>query len=246
MKLIDPDPLLRAAADALAPVRDDVVVIGASAIRVALHGREVPVSPTSDVDAGTTVEAAERVVAALEDAGLTRSPEAHERSFTWVRGDDLKVQLIRPFHPFPKGAARGLPVNNTIPELRIHRVAVAFSDQPHEPRLWCANAAALVALKAQAFGRTRHDGSPVDRDFSDVVLLLANLLDEIAEQVATDLTMRRRVTDTAQRFLSDGDAVAGAVRELLATGAHDSAAEARRVIERAATRCVRRLGTRQG
>jgi len=86
----------------------------------------------------------------------------------------------------------------------------------------------------------------VDRDFSDVVLLLANLLDEIAEQVATDLTMRRRVTDAAQRFLSDGDAVAGAVRELLATGAHDSAAETRRVTERAATRCVRRLGTRQG
>ncbi len=107
MKLIDPDPLLRAAADALAPVRDDVVVIGASAIRVALHGREVPVSPTSDVDVGTTVEAAERVVAALEDAGLTRSPEAHERSFTWVRGDDLKVQLIRLFHPFPSRRPTG-------------------------------------------------------------------------------------------------------------------------------------------
>jgi len=132
VKLISPDTLLREAADALAPVRDDVVVIGASAVRVALHGRDVPVSPTSDVDAGTTVEAVDRVVAALEGAGLTRSPEPHEHSFTWVRGNDLKVQLIRPFHPFPKGAARGLPVNNTLPELWVHRVAVAFEEEPDE------------------------------------------------------------------------------------------------------------------
>ncbi|MTD47293.1 hypothetical protein GKE82_24110 [Conexibacter sp. W3-3-2] len=241
MKLIDPDPLLREAADALAPVRNDIVVVGASAIRVALHGREVPVSPTRDVDAGTSIEAAERVVAALEAAGLTRSTEPHEQSFTWVRGDDLKVQLIRPFHPFPTGAARGLPVNNTIPELRTHRVAVAFTERPDEPRLWCANAAALVALKAQAFGRTRHDGSPVDRDFSDVVLLLDHLLDEIAGQVETDLTMRRRVLDAARRFLSDDEAVSSAVRELLATDAFATAPQARRATERAATRCVRRL-----
>lgn len=39
MKVITPAPLLRDAAEALGPVREDIVVIGASAVRVALHGR---------------------------------------------------------------------------------------------------------------------------------------------------------------------------------------------------------------
>jgi hypothetical protein len=116
VKVITPDALLREAAEVLAPVQDDIVVIGASAVRVALHGRDVVITPTRDVDAGTSVEAVDRVVGQLETAGLTRSTKPHERAFTWVRGT-LKVQLIRPFHPFAKGAAARLPVNNTIPEL---------------------------------------------------------------------------------------------------------------------------------
>jgi len=100
-----------------------------------------------------------------------------------------------------------------------------------------------VALKAQAFGRTRHGGKPVDRDFSDVVLLLDNLLNEIVAQVAVDQMMRRPVVDAATRLLNDHAAVAGAVRELVATGAHDSVASARRATERAATRCTRQLGS---
>ncbi|MDP2713157.1 MAG: hypothetical protein Q8O56_18250 [Solirubrobacteraceae bacterium] len=241
MKIVTPDPLLRFAADALAAVRDDIVVIGASAVRVALHGRDVALSPTRDVDAGTRTEDVDRVVAALEAAGLTRSPEPHEHAFTWIRDDHLKVQLIRPFHPFPKGDARRLPVNNTITELARHRDSVAFDDAPGEHRLWCANAAALVGLKAQAFGRTRHDGKPVDRDFSDAALLLANALDDITAQVATDTVIRGRVTTAARRLLDDQSAADAAVRELVATDAYPSVAAARRAVAVAAERALRRI-----
>lgn len=61
----------------------------------------------------------------LEERGLQASELPHERSFTWVK-DALKVQLLRPFHSFPKGPACGLPVNNMITELAQHRVMVAF------------------------------------------------------------------------------------------------------------------------
>lgn len=44
----------------LATVRDDVVVIGATAVQVALAGREAAVTPTRDIDAGTRTEAVGR------------------------------------------------------------------------------------------------------------------------------------------------------------------------------------------
>lgn len=94
---------------------------------------------------------------------------------------ELKVQLLRPFHPFPKGPARGLPVNNIISELAEHRVLVAFADEPDRGGFWTA----LIALKATAFGRTRASGETVDRDFSDVMLLLDHLGPEIAREVAS-------------------------------------------------------------
>jgi hypothetical protein len=81
------------AAAVLEPVREDVVVIGAVAVQVALDGHDVAVAPTRDVDAGVANEAVERVVAHLEHQGMRRSEEAHERSFTWVK-DDLKIQLV--------------------------------------------------------------------------------------------------------------------------------------------------------
>ena len=85
-------------------------------MQVALDGHEVVLTATRDVDAGVVTDAVERVVAHLEDQGLRPSELPHERSFTWVK-DALKVQLLRTFHPFPKGAARGLPVNNMVSEL---------------------------------------------------------------------------------------------------------------------------------
>ena len=55
---------------------------------------------------------------------------------------------------------------------RVHQVTVAFPDEPHEPRLHCANVACLLALKQAAFGRTRAtDGAPIERDYHDAYLL---------------------------------------------------------------------------
>jgi hypothetical protein len=108
VKVLSPTPLIRDAAAVLEPVREDLVVIGAVAVQVALSGRDVALTPTRDVDAGVANEAVERVVAHLERQGMRRSEEAHERSFTWIK-DELKIQLLRKFEPFPKGASRGLP-----------------------------------------------------------------------------------------------------------------------------------------
>ena len=100
MKLITPTPLVAEAADVLAGFRDLVVVVGATAIEVALSDADVAITPTRDVDVVVPVEEAEAIVSALEADGLRRSDVPHERPFTWVRGD-LKVQLVRTFHPFP-------------------------------------------------------------------------------------------------------------------------------------------------
>jgi hypothetical protein len=113
VKIIAPSALLREAADMLGGVRDHVVVIGAAAVQVALDGEHVALTPTRDVDAGLVGEDAERIVAHLHAHGMRRSELSHERSFTSFK-DELKVQLVR---PFPKGAARGLPVNNMLRRL---------------------------------------------------------------------------------------------------------------------------------
>lgn len=175
----------------------------------------------------------------LQACGLDRSELAHERSFTWVK-DDLKVQLLRPFHPFPKGAARGLPVNNLIGELAEYRVLVAFTDEPESGRFWAASPAALVALKAQAFGRTRHDGEAVDRDFSDAMLLLDRLGPEIAREISAPSPMRGRVKQAAERLLKD-DARTAAAHELLRTHHETSQQAAEVAVGRAAQRMLRRL-----
>jgi hypothetical protein len=58
----------------------------------------------------------------------------------------------------------------------VHQVAVAFSTEPSELKLYCANAACLVALKQAAFGRTRPaDNLPVERDYHDVYLLVSTV-----------------------------------------------------------------------
>lgn len=230
---------MREAAAVLDPIREEIVVIGAVAVQVALDGENAMLTPTRDLDAGVATDAVPRVVAHLQGCGLVRSDLPHERSFTWVKGD-LKVQLLRPFHPFPKGPARGLPVNNIISELAEHRVLVAFADEPDRGRFWTASPAALIALKAAAFGRTRSSGETVDRDFSDVMLLLDHLGPEIAREVTPPSQMRSRVEQATERLLEE-DALAAAARELVRTGSQASQQAAEEAVRRTAQRSLRRL-----
>jgi hypothetical protein len=110
VKIVEPTALMREAAAALAPVVNDVVVIGAVAIGVALgrdgtnarkHGATwdvdlvVPIAPTRDIDLAVERDTAPRIVRALKDAGLEPSTDDGERGFTWVSGD-LRVQLMTP------------------------------------------------------------------------------------------------------------------------------------------------------
>ena len=239
MKVVAPTPLLTDAAAVLDPIRDEVVVIGALAVQIALEGHDVALTPTRDVDAGVDTAAVERVVAHLEASDLRRSELPYERSFTWVK-EDLKVQLLRPFHPFPKGAAQGLPVNNIVSELVDHRVLVAFEADPTRGRLWAATPAALVALKEAAFGRTRPTGEAVDRDFSDAAMLLDRLGPDIAEALAGSPQMRGRVVRAAQRLLDEA-ACAAAAREMVSAGQQDTIAAAEGFTRRAALRFLRRF-----
>lgn len=232
MRVVDPSPLLRAAADVLHPVRNDLTVIGALGVQIALDGHDIALTPTGDVDAGTSVERAARVVAHLESAGLRRSSEPHERGFTWV-GDNVKVQLARPFHPFAKPPAKSLPVNHLVNELGAYRWGVAFAAEPDRTLFWAATPSALVALKEAAFGRTRAPtGEPVDRDFSDVALLLDREGERIVKEVATDSQMRIRVLRAAKR-LQEGEPLEAAVRQLVATGQERTPREAEAMVTRA-------------
>jgi hypothetical protein len=250
VKVVHPTELMREAATVLEPVRDDVVIIGAVAVQIALGGHDTTLSatrdidialtPTRDVDVGVKTAAVDRVVGHLEDSGLIRSDIADERSFTWVRGE-LKVQLLRPFDPFPQGPAKGLPVSNIIPELDRYRVAVAFDDTPDILRFWAASAVALIGLKEAAFGRIGPGGEPVDRDFSDVTMLFEQLMDEITEQLDGPSQMRRRAVRAAERLQTD-EACEAAARELVKTGEQDTKRGAELAVRRAAQTFLRRIG----
>jgi hypothetical protein len=240
VRVVTPTTLLLEAAEVLDGIRDDVVVIGAVGVQVALADHEVVLTPTRDVDAGVATDAVERVVAHLEDRGLRPSELPHEQSFTWVQGA-LKVQLLCPFRPFPKGAARGLPVNNMVSELVHHRVLVVFDSDPERGRFWAARPAARVGLKEAAFGRSRFSGEPVDRDFSDVASLLDRLGEEIAAEISAGPVMRARVVRAAERLLNDEAAVTAAARELVAGGQEQDQRTAEAGVRRAARGFLRRV-----
>jgi hypothetical protein len=91
-----------------------------------------------------------------------------------------------------------------------------------------------------AFGRTRHTGESVDRDFSDVMLLLDHLGPEIAREVAAPSQMRGRVKQAAERLLEE-DALAAAARELVSTNQEATQRTAEAAVQRAAQRMLRRL-----
>jgi hypothetical protein len=85
VKVVAPSRLLAEAADVLAAVRDDVLVIGAAALEVALpSASSVVITPTRDVDVVVPVERAAEIVSHLEAADTHRSEVEHERAFTWV------------------------------------------------------------------------------------------------------------------------------------------------------------------
>jgi hypothetical protein len=240
VRVVAPTRLLKEAAVILEPIREEVVVIGALAVHVALDGHDAALTPTSDIDAGVATDAVQRVVAHLEQSGLRQSELPSERSFTWIKGD-VKVQLLRPFHPFPKGVARGLPINNMVAELRDHRWLVSFEDRPDRGHFWAATPAALVALKEAAFGRTRPSGDPVDRDFSDVALLFNQLGDQIATEVSSASPMRSRVIHAAQRLDRDEAAIAAAARELVRSGQDETQLTAEAFVRRAARQLLQHV-----
>ena len=246
MKVVRPSRLLAEAAVVLEPVRDEVVVVGAAALEVALAEAQVAITPTRDVDVVVPVERAADVVAHLEAADLRRSNVPHEAAFTWVRGD-LKVQLVRTFHPFARPPASRLPQNSVfgMPARPAHQVVVAFDDDPEVARLVCANAACLLALKEAAFGRVRGpDAVPVERDFHDAFLLL----DEVAEDVVAEFAeaeaeVRARVRRAIARLADDDDALGAAGRQMVRLGEAATARDAEARVRRAARRVARRLDT---
>jgi hypothetical protein len=234
--------LLRDAATILEPVKDEVVVVGALAVHVALDGHEVTLAPTRDIDAGIDAADARVVVGHLEREGLRPSEIEHESGFTWVK-DEVKVQLMAPFNPVERKwpPARGLPTNNLVGELEDHRWLVAFDDDPDHGCFYAARPAALVALKEAAFGRTRPGGESVDRDYSDVALLFDRLHGEIVGEALAFPQMRIRVARAA-KSLTETRPREAAGRELVANGEEESQKSAEAMVGRAARALIRDLG----
>jgi hypothetical protein len=225
---------MRDAAAILEPVKDQLVVVGALAVQIALDGHEAALTPTRDIDAGLDASDADSVVAHLEGQGLRRSAVPHEREFTWVK-DEIKVQLMAPFNPIAKShpPGKGLPDNNIVGELQQHRWLVAFEQDPSLGRFYAARPVALVGLKEEAFGRTRPNGEKVDRDYSDVALLFDRLHDDVVAEAEQDGQMRIRARRAASR-LTEGEPLEGAVRELVASGEQESVPVAEAMVKRAA------------
>lgn len=248
LKVITPTALAAEAAEVLRPHRDDVVVVGATAIEIGLaEAREFSITPTRDVDVVVPVERAAAVIERLEGpaVGMTRSELAHERGFTWER-DGLKVQLVRTFHPHAKPPVVALPANPAFGMASIaqHQIAVAFDDAPGEVRLRCANAACLIGLKQAAFGRTRFGASGVvERDYHDAYLLMAAVPEDVAAGYAVaEYEVRSRVRRAVAALAGGGAETIAAAREMrrLDSGV-ESQRQAEQQVRRAALRMQRRL-----
>lgn len=249
MKVVPRSRLLSDAAEILEPFQDEVVVVGATALEVALASAgSVVVTPTRDVDVVVATEHVATVVSRLEEADMDPSDLEHERGFTWIRGD-LKVQLVRTYHPFPKSHARRLPANPVfgMASEPFHQVEVAFDDEPAVPRFRCANAACVLALKQAAFGRVREpDGRPVERDFHDAYLLLSATPDAVADDLATaGYEVRRRALDAISQLAAGDEATAAAGRQMVRLSVAESQRLAEAAVRRAAVRMLRELDRRE-
>jgi hypothetical protein len=262
VKVVEPTPLMREAADVLAPIVDDVVVIGAIAVTVALTPdigtasgsttarapeatRDldlVIVAPTRDVDLAVEASVAPAVVRQLTEQGLRPSEEPGERGFTWERGD-LKVQLMTSPSGPRMGQVLKLPVQSSLSIVQDHHLPVAFVDDPGETRIRCATAGALVALKRAAFGRTRHDGTPVDRDPHDALQLLLGARADLLAEAAGEYVVRSNLRAIVEQLGSDTPARDAAAREHLRLGLASNEREARLAVQRAALAFGRELET---
>jgi hypothetical protein len=175
---------------------------------------------------------------------LRRSEVPHERAFTWVRGD-LKVQLVRTFHPFARPPAKGLPVNPVfgMPAKEAHQVIVAFADDPATPRLRCANAACVLALKQAAFGRTRPpDEALVERDFHDAYLLISAAVDAVVADLGiAETEVRKRANDAIAQLGAGNAATIAAAHQMVRLRSADSQRAAEAEVRRAAARIQQRL-----
>lgn len=70
VKVVRSSPLLLEAAEVLAAVCDDVVVIGAFGVQAHIADCELAPTPTRDLERGIATDTAERMVAHLEDRGV--------------------------------------------------------------------------------------------------------------------------------------------------------------------------------
>lgn len=246
MRVVEPTQLLAEAAEVLAPFHTDLVVVGAAAMEVALAGaRGAAITPTRDVDAVVPVDRVDEIVAHLRAANLEPSEVPHERGFTWVR-DTLKVQLVRTYHPFPKGAAKPLPANPVFGMAADPRnqYDVAFAADPDTVRLHTANAACLLALKEAAFGRTRGgDATSVERDFHDAYLLVSEIPDRLsAEYAIAPYEVRTRGGNAVKRLAEDSDAIASAARQMVLQGTAESQRSGEAAVRRDAIEMSARFG----
>jgi hypothetical protein len=244
VKVVTPTTLVSEAAEVLAPVHDTVVVVGAAAIEIALADAQTTITPTRDVDVVVATEQARTVIAHLEGAGLKRSDQPHEAAFTWVLGD-LKVQLVRGFHPFPPAEARRLPQNPVfaIATESTHQIDVAFADAPTVRRLRAANAACLLALKHAAFGRRRAESDViVRRDYHDAFLLIDAAADDIISQrEAASHEVQSRTLAASADLAAGADATVAAAREIVSLDPATSQRAAEALVQRTALRLQRRL-----
>jgi hypothetical protein len=97
----------------------------------------------------------------------------------------------------------------------------------------------LVGLKYEVFGRARPDDEPVDRDFSDVAMLLQYLSAQITTELAEASQMRWRAQRAGR--LADEDGAVAAARELHRSGQYASRREAEIAVRRAARAFLDRM-----
>jgi hypothetical protein len=125
----------------------------------------------------------------------------------------------------------------------VHQLLVAFADDPAAPRLRCANAACLLALKQAAFGRTRPpDETPVERDFHDAYLLISAAADAVvAELGLAEPEVRRRAAEAISQLSSGDEVTVAAARQMMRLRTAESQRAAEAAVRRAAVRIQQRL-----